>query len=153
MRHLRDNLYYVLMNQSSPFHSLKGVFLLLGLLLGLSFKPAGFSEPVTPKLKEVDKQVSDRFKSLTGSDRLVEFRHLQSLFKVHQPGISEAPITEDFIGAHTTTYEECVFLFGNPDQTLQDANCFYYLNSSGTCKAVLRFNKEGKLTFSSVLGC
>ncbi len=153
MRHLRDNLYCVLMRQLTAFHSIKGMFLFMAVLLGLSFKPAEPSYVLEPRLKDSDKLISDRFKTLVGADRLVEFRHLQTLFKVHQPGVSELSIEGDFIGAHTTTQEECVFLLGEPDQIQQDANCFYYLNASGSCKAILRFNKEGKLTFSSVSGC
>lgn len=106
-----------------------------------------------PKLKSADKATSEQFKLAAGSNRLVYFEKLQILIKALQVGGANPQIEGDAIGSHTTTKEEIIFLFGEPDQIIQNTLYQYNLNAAGTCKAVVGINKDGLVTFSVIKGC
>jgi hypothetical protein len=106
-----------------------------------------------PKIKVADKATSEQFKLAAGYDRLVYFEKLQNLIKALQVSGTNTQIESEEIGSHTTTRDEIVFLFGEPDQIIQNTLYHYNLNSSGTCKAVIGINKDGLVTFSVIKGC
>ncbi|MFY8020499.1 MAG: hypothetical protein ACOVP1_04850 [Bacteroidia bacterium] len=114
------------------------------------YKPEFTGEP---KLKSADKAISEQFKLAAGSNRLIYFEKLQILIKALQVGGANPQIEGDAIGSHTTTKDEIIYLFGEPDQIIQNTLYQYNLNATGTCKAVVGINKDGLVTFSVIKGC
>ncbi len=126
-----------------------------GLLTSTYAGYLSFGSTTSPetKIKVADKATSEQFKLAAGFDRLVYFEKLQLLVKPLQVGGTNTAIETESIGSHTTTKDEVIFLFGEPDQIIQNTLYHYNLNAAGTCKAVIGINKDGLVTFSVIKGC
>lgn len=104
-------------------------------------------------LSATDKQTSDQFKSLKGSDRVAIFSKLKTLINVKGATNSSSTSSTRF-GAKTATYSQVVALLGEPDSKIQQTIIQYNLKSgSSTCKAVIGVNANKEVVFCTIKDC
>lgn len=110
------------------------------------FSQSGNSITITP---EIEAQ-SNAFKSLTGKDRLAQFKTLQKNIIVND-GARHQTIE---MGLGYSTKPSIASLLGTPDKISEGGFWEYLLkNNASSCKVVFGFDKAAQVIFYTIKGC